>query len=377
MKILITGGHLTPALAVIKKLPQDAQVVYVGRQYALEGDNALSLEYKTMTTGNIPFIAFTPGRLQRKLTKHTFTSLSRVPVSVFRAIAILRQEKPDVVLTFGGHVALPFGIAAKIVGIPLMLHEQTLEAGLTNKILARFATKIGISWESSANFFPKDKTMLTGNPILPASPSDDMQQLLAKVSNKFPLIVITGGSLGSHAINALVEPILGKLLTKYTILHQTGDAKAFADYDLLTKRRSTFPYTFQERYILRKFVSPDDMRYIFSQASIVVARSGINTVVALLLGDTPALLIPLPYSQGQEQMKNAIFLKESGLGEVLVQDELTSEKLLGAVDLLMRNKEKYTNTKKEEMEKLHGTAAEKIIQVIYGITKDRLQKKIS
>ena len=365
MKILVTGGHLTPALAVIQKIPKNVEVIYVGRKFALEGDTGVSLEYQTIASLNIPFIIFHPGRLQRKFTKYTVPALARIPKSIVQAIRILRREKPTVVLSFGGHVAFPICLAAAMLHIPFVIHEQTLEAGGTNRILARLATKICVSWESSLQFFPKEKTVLTGNPLLPSQPSQEIQEIVQKKMTAYPILTITGGSLGSHAINVLIEPIIKKLLAKYFIIHQTGDAQQFKDFDTIENIKSSLPYTFQERYIVRKFISPDDIAFVYNSSDLVVSRSGINTVLALLLGNIPSLLIPLPHSQRQEQYKNADFLQKSGLGQVLLQDDLTSERLLNTIGVMMKNRTMYANNNLSDMQRLHKHAAEKILQVVY------------
>lgn len=375
MKILITGGHMTPALAVIQKLPKDIAVVYVGRKFAFEGDSALSLEYRTLTAMDIPFIPLQSGRLQRKFTKHTFPSLGRIPKGVWEAFSILRREKPSIVLSFGGHVAFPICLAASVLKIPIVMHEQTQEAGGANHLLSRMATKICVSWESSLKFFPKEKTILTGNPLPITTPSKEIKEVLQKNSKKYPILTITGGSLGSHAINALIEPILEKLLSHYVVVHQTGDAQEFKDFDRLTEFRASLPYTFQERYILKKFIDPEDIAFVYKTSDVVVTRSGMNTVLTLLFVNTPSLLIPLPFSQRQEQMKNALLLKASGLGEILLQDQLTSESLLTAIDTMMEKRAFYKNPQSKNMQKLHEGAAGKIIQVIYDTEKNYLQKK--
>lgn len=374
MKVLITGGHLTPALAVIQAKPKDMEVVYVGRKHALEGDKAISLEYQTITALGIPFLSFHPGRLQRTLTPHTLPSLGRIPKGVMDAYFILRKEKPDVILSFGGYVAFPFAVAGAVLRIPIVTHEQTLEAGATNKLIAKLAEKVCVSWPSSEKFFPKKKVVLTGDPLLQTQPSPEIQQVLSQKKDTYPLLVITGGSLGSHAINLLIEPILEKLLAQFVVLHQTGDAKAYGDYDRLSKMRKKFPSTFQDRYLLTKFISPDDIPYIYEHANLVVSRSGINTVLHLLLSNTPALLIPLPFSQRQEQLKNALLLRDSGLGEVLEQTHLTAETLYEAIQMMQRNHAVYKNTDITAMRLLHLHAAEKILHVVYGTKTNSLQK---
>src|SRR3990167_6307734 len=144
MKIVIACGHLTPALSVIEELPKEAEVIYIGRKYALEGDKAVSLEYETIKKKEIPFIAVKTGRIQRKLTKHTIPSLLKIPYGLIQSIAVLQKIKPDVVIGFGGYVSFPVLLSARILKIPIVIHEQTLEAGITNKLISRFADKVCI-----------------------------------------------------------------------------------------------------------------------------------------------------------------------------------------------------------------------------------------
>src|SRR6185437_12483312 len=197
MKVLIAvggGGHFSPALAVIKQMPKDWEVLLVGRKYTFEGDSALSLEYQTAQRLGLPFQTITTGRLQRKFTRHMFASLVRMPIGLAQAKKILATFKPDVVLSFGGYISVPVVLAAAAKRLPIVIHEQTLHAGLANKISAKFATKICISWEESANFFPKNKTVLTGNPLRKEFLAVSVSQ--KKESDKLPLIYITGGSGG-------------------------------------------------------------------------------------------------------------------------------------------------------------------------------------
>src|SRR6185437_3796515 len=137
----------------------------VGREYAFEGDSALSLEYQTAKRLGLAFEPLTTGRIQRKFTKHTFGSLAKIPVGLTQAKKIITRFQPDIVLSFGGYVSVPVVLAAAANRVPIVIHEQTLQAGLANKIASRFAAKICISWEESAKYFPKNKIVLTGNPL--------------------------------------------------------------------------------------------------------------------------------------------------------------------------------------------------------------------
>jgi UDP-N-acetylglucosamine--N-acetylmuramyl-(pentapeptide) pyrophosphoryl-undecaprenol N-acetylglucosamine transferase len=328
MKIVVIGGHLAPALSVIEALPKDAEVLFIGRKYALEGDNALSLEYKTITSLKIPFVGLNTGRLQRKVTKYTLLSLLKLPFGIVKSFLILIGFRPNVVVGFGGYVSIPVAFCAFLLGIPIVIHEQTMEAGLANRIISVFAKKICISWNTSIKYFPKNKTVLTGNPIRKFSVSEIKFSIF---NNKLPMIFIVGGSSGSHAINVLMEGIAEKLLAKYNIVHQVGDAHKYRDFDRLEKLRQNLPEPLRENYILQKLIDPSEIGDLFNLSSLVISRSGINTVTELVYFDKPAILIPLPFSQHNEQLKNAKFLEGIGLGVVLKQLDLNEKKLLETI----------------------------------------------
>lgn len=365
MKIAVIGGHISPALACIDALPQNTSVVFIGRKRALEGDKAGSLEEKVVTGRGIPFFPITTGRLQRKVTKHTVLSLLKLPIGVQQALSILKKTNPDVILSFGSYVSLPVIFAASIAHIPTVIHEQTLEAGLANKLAAKLAAKICISWESSRKFFPKEKTILTGNPIR-KFPIPNFQ---FQISNKdLPLIYITGGSLGSHAINVLVEGCIEKLLDTHVVFHQTGDAREFGDYERLEEKKKHLPENKQNRYTLKKFVSLDDVAFLFRSADLIVGRSGINTVSELLYFEKKALLIPLPFSQRNEQRKNAIFLQDNGIAKVVEQDAITSESLYAHIQDVIKhplNPSKEVDT----LRNLLQNAANNVVEVVVNVVK--------
>ncbi|MBI4097999.1 MAG: UDP-N-acetylglucosamine--N-acetylmuramyl-(pentapeptide) pyrophosphoryl-undecaprenol N-acetylglucosamine transferase [Candidatus Levybacteria bacterium] len=365
MKIAIIGGHLTPALSVIEALPKDAKVLYIGRKYALEGDKAVSLEYETITKKGIPFSEIKTGRLQRRVSRHTLPSLVKVPYGLTQALLTLKKFKPDVVVGFGGYVSFPVIIVAKILHIPVVIHEQTLEVGFTNKMLSKFADKICISFSSSAKYFPKEKVVLSGNPIRKAifRPAK-----IFKIESGDPVIFITGGSIGSHFINLMVSSVLARLLDKYSLVHQVGNAEEFKDFEKLSILKEGLNSNKREKYILSKFFSPEEMGSIMKAASLVVARAGVNTISELIVLRKPSYLIPLPRSQKNEQLKNAYFLKELGLGEIGEQKSLTPERFLTDIRAMMQNLGKYKLKSSESH--FPKNAASKIVEVIYAARKD-------
>ena len=365
MKILIIGGHLSPALSVIDSVPKDWEVLFVGRKYVFEGEKSLSLEYKTINDLKIPFEEISTGRLQRKFTKNTIPSLLKLPFGFFKALGILKKFQPDIVLGFGGYLQIPIVFASLFRRIPVILHEQTLESGFSNKICSHFAKKICISWESSIKFFPKEKTVLTGNPI--GKEIIDKSQIKnhkLKITNSKPLIYITGGSSGSHFLNSLIENLIPNILVNFSVIHQTGDSLEYDDFNRLKRLRETLPKGLKENYSIHKFINPSEVGSVLRQAEFVVSRSGINTVTELIFTKKPAILIPLPFSQNNEQLKNARFLERLGLAFVILQKEATSELLFSKIKSMHENINRYSKNSQNLKDVVRKDAASKIVVVL-------------
>jgi len=360
MKVAVVGGHLTPALAVIEVLKGE-EIIYIGRKHALEGDQALSLEYRTITSLGIPFKSIITGRLQRKFTKYTLLSLFKIPIGLVQSFLILRRFKPHVVLGFGGYVSLPVIFAASLLRIPIVIHEQTQEVGLANKIAAYFATKICISWEASQRFFPQNKNVLTGNPI--RREVIDAFGSSLKEANDLPLIYITGGSLGSHTINVLVEKVIKRLLPNARVIHQTGDAQEYQDFERLSYLRDSLSEEFKKRYLIKRFLEAKEVAEVLRNADLVVSRAGINTITELIFLSKPSLLIPLP--QGKEQRKNALFLSELDLAEVRLEENLTPDDFLNTLKYMFENYSKYNLNKDYKI--YIRDAAFKIVEVLRDV----------
>lgn len=356
MKVVVIGGHLSPALAVLSHL-KEHEVLYVGRKYTFEQDNALSLEYRVISSLGINFKNITTGRLQRNFSFQTIFSLLKFPIGLVQSFLILKNFKPNVVLGFGGYVQLPIVFSAFILRIPVVINEQSLEAGIANKIGSFFAGKILISWESSRRFFPKSKTVLTGLPL-----RNEILQNSNYEKSEDKLIYVTGGSSGSHTINKLIEQNLNELLKLAKIFHQTGDSQEFKDFDKLTSLRESLPEELKKRYMLMKFVDSKDASKILQSADFVIGRCGMNTISEIIYFGKPALLIPL--SIGSEQKTNALFLKSLGFGEILYQENLTSFQFLNAVETMLKNLGIYKNNSDAAKDLIKLDAAKRIVEEV-------------
>lgn len=369
VKIAITGGHIAPALAVIESLPRDVEVAFIGRKFTFEGDDSVSFEYQEIQKRGIPFFHLQSGRLQRSLTRHTIPSLLRLPNGARQARTLLKEISPDVVLSFGGYIGLPTVAAAATLGIPSVLHEQTTRAGFANRFTSRFAAKICISWETSREFFPEKKTVLTGNPL--------RKEILSFKTNHtkstLPRIYITGGSGGSHAINQLVKMHLKELLGIAIVVHQTGDAGGFNDYDELVALRASLPAVLQKGYTVKKFLFSEEVAREMALADLVIGRSGINTVSELIYFEKPALCIPLPTGQRGEQEQNALLFSSLGLGRTLRQD--TADELFFAqVQEMLRDLTQF-QLNDVSMKERFASAAGTIVTILSDVAHTPSNKK--
>ncbi|KKR34449.1 MAG: hypothetical protein UT63_C0001G0016 [Candidatus Gottesmanbacteria bacterium GW2011_GWC2_39_8] len=341
-KILITGGHFTPALSVIEQLQKYKQwkIYFVGRISALEGDKKLSVEYRKIKELNIPFFELSTGRFTRSFSLNTFISWLKIPYGLISAFFIVSKVKPDIILSFGGYIALPVALAGFLLNIPIVTHEQTTVMGLANKIIAKTAKKVLLAWTDTIGTQTfSDKIEIVGNPV--------RRELFEPEKSSFenshyqkPLIYITGGSTGSHSINKLVTAILPWLLKKYTIVHQTGENSLYQDYKLSRMLKSKLKKELADRYHPYPTLSGNDVGWLLSHTDLMIGRSGANTVYELLFFGTPSLLIPLPWSGGNEQYHNAKFLEKNGNGYVLEQKNVTPEILLKEIESNIGKKRK-------------------------------------
>lgn len=335
-KVLVTGGHVTPALAVMAELKRRGwDIAYVGRTKALEGEETPAQEIVEVRRLGYRFIPITTGRVQRKFTSHTISSLFKIPLGFIQGFLIVLPNKPQVVLSFGGYVAVPVVFWSWVFGIPVVTHEQTLSPGLANKIIAFFATKICVAFPEVVDFFPKDKTIRTGNPLRREIFNEYQRIDLPKSK---PVVYITGGNLGAHGINVKVEEVLEKLLARWTIIHQCGTSKKYRDFERLNKKREQLPTSLRKHYLLFSFLDSEHIGGIFKHADVIVTRAGANIASELIALTKAALFIPLPWAGESEQEKNAAYLTDLGCARQILQKDLTGELLLKEIDELFKKK---------------------------------------
>ncbi len=365
MKIVLIGGHITPAFATmdaLKKLDAGAEFYFIGRKHTREGDRALSAEYILMKEKGVPSFALTTGRLQRHFTRYTVPSLLKIPYGFLQSLVILRKIKPDVICSFGGYLAVPVVIAGWMLGVPSVTHEQTLIPGLANRIVSHFVKVVALSFEETKRYYLHSKTVVTGNPI-----RGEISQVKGNFvidKKNLPLVYITGGNQGAHPINDLIFSLLPDLLPMAHVIHQTGNATYYNDYKKALALQSAYQDKFSGSYTVFDYVKPDVIGDVFYHTDLVISRSGVNTLCELLLLKKKGILIPIPFHREQEY--NADFFSQSGLGVALSQQRLTSERLLKIIQEMLA-KQVTEEIKLKAISMVRADAATALAQVVRGI----------
>lgn len=374
MEILITGTHFTPAVATITELKKynGANITYVGRKSTREGDASQSVESKVIPGLGVKFRPITTGRLQRSLTPYTVLSLLKIPLGFLQALKIILEEKPDVILSFGGYVAVPVVFAGWCLSVPAINHEQTLVSSLSGKICNIFANKIAKSFKNQES---DPRIVITGNPMRReildpnVTGSPDITRFFDKAHREhMPVILVTGGNQGAHIINQAVLKIIDRLTAKYYVIHQTGDSK-FQDYDALCEAADRGKHP--ERYKACKWLDVCDFSYVLHLSTLAVSRAGINTLLEFASVGMPALIIPFPYIYQDEQVTNAQYFAKLGVARVLPQKELSPGRLLSDIDSMISDIIAYKEAFKHYSSTLtKGAASNLALETILLVSPD-------
>jgi len=357
MKVIIagggTGGHLYPGIAIARELLQAPgnEVLFVGTKQGIEA--------RVLPGEGLPLRFISVGKLKGMKLVSTLKTLVTLPRSIIQSLRLLRETQPDVVIGVGGYASGPVALAAWFCRRPLFIIEPNSYAGLANRVLGRLARKVILCFPGTdrQHFFPKKKTVHVGPLVRKGIDQGDRKKALADFGlepGRFTVFVM-GGSGGAHAINmARKEAAKGlSKLAHLQVLHQTGAMDAVdvaAGYREAGVKAVVLPYV-------------TDMAGAYAAADLVVSRSGATTVAELAVCGKRAVLVPFPFAADNHQEYNARTLAARGAAEVVLQPELTAEKLAAVI-------QHYAGTEAPAAKPMANTAAEEIA----GICKDYVQK---
>lgn len=339
MKIVVsgggTGGHIYPALALIREIQKetkDAQFLYIG---TLNG-----LESKIVPRENIPFQSIHITGFKRKVSFENVKTVFRFLKGVKDSKRILKEFKPDIVIGTGGYVCGPVVYAASKLHIPTIIHEQNSVPGLTNKFLSRYVNKIAICFDEAKEYFPENKIAFTGNPRATEVIGKDgiRGRLSAGLSTTAPAVLIFGGSRGARPINDAVVKSLSDLAEKpYQILYITGDVH-FEDV-----KKEIELVGNPKNVVIKPFIH--NMPEVLAGIDLVVSRAGATTLAEITSLGIPSILVPSPYVTNNHQEKNARSLSDHGAAELLLEKDLNNKSLIHHIDRIMLNKENLKEMK--------------------------------
>lgn len=325
-----TGGHIYPAVAVAealkRRLGDGVELLFVGAEGKMEMEKVPALGYRIE---GLPVVG-----LQRRLTLRNLQVPFKVAESLRKARRVIREFGADVVVGFGGYASAPVLWSAQRMGIPTLIQEQNSYAGVTNKILASRAKRICVAYEGMERFFPKDRIVMTGNPLRgrlleqhdPAVLKAEGLAYFGLKADK-PIVLVVGGSLGTRTLNNMMKANVDRITSegKMQVIWQTGKFYEREMTEFMQNRSS-------EGIWRGAFIDRMDLAY--AVADVVVGRSGAGTVSELCLVGKPAIFVPSPNVAEDHQTKNAMALvrKDAAL---LVPDSEAVTALFPVVEQLL------------------------------------------
>lgn len=356
-----TGGHIFPAISIanaLKRHDENIEILFVGAEGKMEMERVPKAGYKII---GLPVRGF-----QRRLSLENFSFFIKLYKSMKMARKIVKEFKPDIAIGVGGFASGPLLNAAAKYNVPTLIQEQNSYAGVTNKILGKKVDKICVAYDNMEKFFPKEKIVITGNPVR----MDLLMNLDKKVEaikhfnllgNKRTILII-GGSLGARTVNNSIENGLQKFIdNNIQIIWQTGkfyyEKSAKATEGLEAKG-----------VIVKDFISRMD--YAYAIADMVISRAGASSVSELCLVKKPTIFVPSPNVAEDHQTKNAMALitKDAAM---MIEDELAEEQLVDEAIKLIKD-EYRMNIYSQNIAKLgKHNSAERIVEEIYKLVENK------
>lgn len=353
MRVLIaaggTGGHIYPGIAVAKEIMKrrpDSLVRFVGTARGLE--NRL-----------IPQAGFELSNIQSAGLKNVgLVARARgvilLPKSFLGARKLILEFQPDVVVGAGGYVSGPVLLTAALLGLPTMVMESNALPGLTNRVLARFVDKAAVSFAAALPFF-KRKGVVTGNPVRREFFEIERRNHTGAESS----LLVFGGSQGARAINDAMSaalPLLEPLRSKLKIVHQTGQS----DFEKVKAAYSAAGWN--ERGDVRPYI--DDMVTEFGRADVVICRAGATTTAELIAAGKASIMVPFPFAADDHQRKNAEALESSGATKMILQQDLSADRLAKEISGLIANPTKLSEMEEAARRLARGDAAAATVDMI-------------
>lgn len=350
-----TGGHISPALAIIdiiKGNDSEAEILYIGSKNSMESELVpkRNIRFKSVRTGYINRKLYSPSNI-----KTLYNNIA----GLIQSIALMKKEKPDLVIGTGGFVSGPVVLGARLCKIKTMIHEQNVYPGITNKLLGRISDTVMLSFEESEKYFTRSKErVLVGNPVrkdLFDFDREDSRKKMDVKDDRF-FIYSFGGSGGQLSLNnAVLELIdLVKDDDRIQLMHVTGKRLHERFFNDINEKGIAIP----DNVVIKDYMF--EAPKVLNACDLVLGSSGAITIAEITSLGLPSVLIPKAYTAENHQEKNARSIEKAGAAYVLTEDEVTGEKLYDIINELIDKKETYYKMSSESLKLSNSNYSNKI-----------------
>lgn len=338
-----TGGHIFPGIAVAKALEEQGwDIHWLGTAKRMEADLVPQYGYP------ISFINI--AGLRNKGWKELVKLPFKLFMSLWQSVKVINQVKPDVVLGLGGYASAPGGVAAWLLGKPLVLHEQNAVAGMSNRYLSKIAKRVLCAFPNA--FKTKVGAEVVGNPL--RKEMVELEQVVSVQPASSKKVLVVGGSLGAKVFNDTVPAAIKQIQQQQIqVWHQTG--KGNAEEVESRYEQSELP---SERIKVTEFI--EDMAEAYNWADVVVCRAGALTVSELAMAGKPAIFVPLPHAVDDHQTKNANYLVQRGAAKLIAQKDLNGTTLAQMLNSIFSSDAVVRNMSKAALDAAHADATTKV-----------------
>lgn len=361
-----TGGHFYPIIAVAQKLNKiiDQEKIIGVKLYYLSDS---PYDSEALFENDLTFEEITSGKLRTYFSFKNFTDVFKTFFGVIKAFWKVFVIYPDVIFGKGGYASFPTLLAAKILRIPVVIHESDSAPGRVNMWAGRFAKRIAVSFKETADFFPKKNVAWTGHPIrleIEQKANHDEALNFFKLEKNIPVIFVVGGSLGAELINNTIIDALPRLLKNYQVIHQTG----VRNFKMVTERTSIVLADSPEksRYTPIAFLNPLQMKMAAGAATLIISRAG-STLFEISSWGVPSILIPFTNSNADHARKNAFAYARVGACTVVEEMNMTANILSTEIERILNDQKTLAQMTEAAKSFYKPGGAEKIAREILNI----------
>ena len=351
-KILITGGHHNSALPLIdhiaQNFPNQYKIFWVGKKY-MPNKKDLTPEYIEVTKRDVQFFNIITGKFFRTKSiwylHKVISNLLLIPVGFLQAVIIILFVRPNIVVSFGGYIAVPIAYVSYIFGIKrIFTHEQTAVIGLANTLISKVCKKILVAWPTQ--FYTNIKNIDTTKLVYVGLPVKNIDIIIKSpdlnIDKKKPVMLVTGGKLGSDFVNGVIKSNLQFILQNTNLIWATGklDGEFSPDqmFEYLTKNGLD-----ASNLLIKSYFFEVEMANILKITDFAVSRAGAHTIYEYLVCKIPCILIPIPTTSNNEQIQNANILESFGLAKVIDQNSYKNDDFISSLTFLIKNHQNIRN----------------------------------